>query len=266
MGSRPSRGAERVHSEALRDVATLRGLFSSHGLIALFDAPWLVVYVAVIWLCHPLLGVASVASAVLMLLLTVLNDRLTRRGIEAVQREAALSGRYLEASLANAEVVETLGMAPALVGRWRQLNQKVNELQRPVARTSVALASAARSLRQVIQIAILAIGAYLVVTHEATPGVMIATTILLGARCRRSSRSWRAGGAAGAHGLPPVARCSAGLERIPSCAAEPRGALAAQNLFHRAPAAIASSSRAYREPRAGEALAVVGPSAAASRR
>lgn len=262
-----SRGAERVHSEALRDVATLRGLFSSHGLIALFDAPWLVVYVAVIWLCHPLLGVAAVVSTVLMLLLTVLNDRMTRRGIEAVQREAALSSRYLEASLANAEVVETLGMAPALIGRWRQLNQKVNELQRPVARTSVALASAARALRQVIQIAMLAVGAYLVVTHEATPGVMIASTILLGralAPVEQVVASWRvlAEARVAFNRLTAILDVGASASE-PMRLPEPRGALVAQNLFYRPSGSdrlVLQGVSLSLDP--GEALAVVGPSAA----
>ena len=126
-----SRGVEQASNESLRDVATLRGLFSAQGLLALFDAPWLLVYVAVIWIFHPVLGIAAVVSAVIMLALAFLNDRMTRSGIEALQREAAHSGRYLDASLANAEVVQALGMAPALINRWRGLNHKVTELQRP---------------------------------------------------------------------------------------------------------------------------------------
>ena len=262
-----SRASERVPGEALRDVATLRGLFTSHGLIALFDAPWLLVYVAVIWLCHPLLGVAAAASAVLMLLLAVLNDRMTRSGIEALQREAAHSGRYLEASLANAEVVEALGMAPGLIGRWRQRNRQVNELQRPIARTTVGLASLTRTLRQVIQIAVLAIGAYLVVTHEATPGVMIATTILLGralAPVEQVVGSWRVL----AEGRMAFLRLAALLDADASASEpmrlpQPQGALVAQNLVYRPPGSerlVLQGVSLSLSP--GQALAVVGPSAA----
>ena len=160
----------------------------------MFDAPWLLVYVAVIWIFHPVLGIAAAASAATMLLLAFLNDRLTRSGIETLQREAARSGRYLEASLANAEVVQALGMAPALIDRWCGMNAKVTELQRPIAVKTVAIASATRTLRQIIQIAVLALGAYLVITHEATAGVMVATTILLGralAPVEQVVGSWR---------------------------------------------------------------------------
>lgn len=188
-----SQGGEHASSESLRDVATLRALFSAQGLIALFDAPWLLVYVAVIWIFHPVLGMAAAVSAAIMLLLAFVNDRLTRSGIEALQREAAQSSRYLEASLANAEVVQALGMAPALIDRWCDMNQKVTELQRPIAARTVAIASATRTLRQAIQIAVLALGAYLVITQEATAGIMVATTILLEGRSRRSSRSSAAG-------------------------------------------------------------------------
>ena len=66
-----SQGAEQVPGEGLRDVATLRGLFSAQGLLALFDVPWLFIYVAVIWMFHPVLGIAAVVSAVIMLLLSL---------------------------------------------------------------------------------------------------------------------------------------------------------------------------------------------------
>ncbi len=262
-----ARAAEGVPNEALRDVGTLRALFSSHGLIALFDAPWLVVYVAVIWLCHPLLGLAALASAVVMLALALLNDRLTRSGIEMLQREAVHSNRYLEASLANAEVVHALGMAPGLIGRWRQLNGKVNELQRPLARMTVALTASARSLRQVVQIAMLSIGAYLVVTHEATPGVMIATTILLGralAPVEQIVASWRVLAEARMAHARLVALLGTGangseLMKLP----EPQGAIAAQNLVYRPPTSdrlVLQNVSLSLAP--GEALAIVGPSAA----
>ena len=112
VSSRPITGRRQRRPRAC---GTFRhsALFSAQGLIALFDAPWLLVYVAVIWMFHPVLGIAAAISAATMLLLALLNDRLTRSGIETLQREAAQSGRYLEASLANSEVVQALGMAPA---------------------------------------------------------------------------------------------------------------------------------------------------------
>lgn len=262
-----SRGVEGASGESLRDVATLRGLFSAQGLLALFDAPWLLVYVAVIWIFHPILGVAAAVSAATMLLLAFLNDRMTRSGIEALQREAAHSGRYLEASLANAEVVQALGMAPALINHWRRLNHKVTELQRPIARKSVAIASMTRALRQSIQIMVLALGAYLVITHEATAGVMVATTILLGralAPVEQVVGSWRVL----AEGRAALTRLRALLDAVASAPEQmrlpqPQGALVAQNVIYRPPGCdrlVLQGVSLQLAP--GDSLAIVGPSAA----
>ncbi len=262
-----SRGAERAQDGSLRDVATLRGLFSAQGLLAMFDAPWLLVYVAVIWMFHPALGIAAAVSATVMLLLAVLNDRMTRSGIESLQREAGNSGRYLEASMVNAEVVQALGMGPALIERWRRLNHKVNELQRPISRRSIAMTATSRTLRQAIQMGVLALGAYLVITHEATPGIMIATTILLGralAPVEQVVGSWRVL----AEGRAALGRLRELLDAVartpaPMPLPEPEGALIAQNIIYRPPGCdrlILQGVSLGLEP--GASLVIVGPSAA----
>lgn len=180
MLAQTARRAERAPCEGLRDVAALRNLFSSQGLLALFDAPWAFVYVAVIWLAHPMLGMAAAAASLLMLVLAVLNDRLTRRDIEALQKEAARATRYLESSMQNAELAQSLGMGEALIGRWRTLHAGVSALQGPTARRSVAMAALTRTTRQAVQVLLQALGAYLVITGEGTPGILVACTILLG--------------------------------------------------------------------------------------
>jgi ABC-type protease/lipase transport system fused ATPase/permease subunit len=114
-----ARRVGRAPQEGLRDISTLRSLFSSQGLLAMFDAPWVIVYVAVIWLAHPLLGVGAAIAALVMLALALFNDFITRRDIESLQKAAAGASRYLEASLQNAEVAQALGMTDALLARWR---------------------------------------------------------------------------------------------------------------------------------------------------
>jgi PrtD family type I secretion system ABC transporter len=179
MLGRAAHGGQGASSEALRDVQAIRQLFSAQGLLALFDAPWAPVYVAVIWLAHPLLGMAAAGACLLMLALAAINDRITRRGIEALQTEAARATRYLESSMQNADVVQSLGMGESLLARWRQLNGGVTALQGPIARKSVAMAAFTRMTRQSVQVMIQALGAYLVITGEGTAGILVATTILL---------------------------------------------------------------------------------------
>ena len=189
-----ARRSGRGSPESMRDVGSLRVLFSAQGLLALFDLPWVLVYLGVIWLAHPMLGVAAACAAALMLALALVNDWITRRGIEAVQSAAMGATRYLEASLQNAEVAQALGMTDALIARWRQKNTQVTELQRPTAVKTVAMAAFTRTVRQVVQAFMLALGAYLVIRGEASSGVMIATTTLLGralAPVEQVVASWR---------------------------------------------------------------------------
>ncbi|MBW8720054.1 MAG: ATP-binding cassette domain-containing protein, partial [Variovorax paradoxus] len=131
-------------------------------------------------LAHPMLGMAAAAASVLMLILAVVNDRITRRDIEALQKEAARATRYLESSMQNAELAQSLGMGEAVIGRWRDLNAGVAALQGPTARKSVAMAALTRTTRQAVQVLMQALGAYLVITGEGTPGILVACTILLG--------------------------------------------------------------------------------------
>ena len=257
----------RGSNESLRDIGSLRALFSAQGLLAVFDAPWVVVYAAVIWLAHPLLGMAALGAALLMLSLALVNDFVTRREIEALQKAAAGATRYLEASLHNAEVAQTLGMTDALIARWREKNAEVTALQQPTAAKTVAMAALTRTVRQAVQVAMLALGAWLVISGEATAGVMIATTTLLGralAPVEQIVGSWRilAEGRA-AYGRLGELLDAAGAQPQRMALPAPTGQLTAHNLMYRAPQAerllLAGVSLTLE---AGESLAIVGASGA----
>lgn len=267
MLARTARRAERAPCEGLRDVAALRNLFSSQGLLAVFDVPWTFVYVAVIWLAHPMLGMAAAAASVLMLILAVVNDRITRRDIEALQKEAARATRYLESSMQNAELAQSLGMGEAVIGRWRDLNAGVAALQGPTARKSVAMAALTRTTRQAVQVLLQALGAYLVITGEGTPGILVACTILLGralAPVEQVVGSWRVL----AEGRLAFARLSEVLrtaERQPQRMAlpAPSGRLHAEGLVFRPSQGermILAGVSLSLEP--GESLAITGASGA----
>jgi PrtD family type I secretion system ABC transporter len=267
MLAHTARRAGRTPSEGLRDVAALRNLFSAQGLLALFDMPWAFVYVAVIWLAHPLLGMAAAAASVLMLVLAVVNDRVTRSDIEALQKEAARATRYLEASMQNAELAQSLGMGDALIGRWRQLNAGVSALQGPTARKSVAMAALTRTTRQAVQVLLQALGAYLVITGEGTPGILVACTILLGralAPVEQVVGSWRVL-AEGRLAFSRLSELLGPAERQPERMAlpAPSGRLHAQGLVFRPAQSermILAGVSLSLEP--GESLAITGPSGA----
>lgn len=267
MLARSARCAGRVSSEGLRDVAALRNLFSAQGLLALFDTPWAFFYVAVIWLAHPLLGMLAAGAMLLMLVLAVVNDRITRRDIEALQKEAARATRYLESSMQNAEVVQSLGMGHALVEHWRNINARVTALQGPTARKSVAMAAFTRTTRQSVQVLLQALGAYLVITGDSTPGILVATTILLGRALSPVEQvvgSWRVL-AEGRLAFRRLRELLNAAEQQPQrmTLPAPTGRLHAQGLVYRPPKSerlILAGVSLSLEP--GESLAIIGPSGA----
>ena len=164
----------------LRDVNSLRMFLTGPGILSLFDAPWAVIYVLIIFLFHPLLGAIALGGALAMLGLGVLNEKLSRQPLEAMQLEARTAGRFADQSITNAEVARALGMVESLARGWEFNNRKVLESQLQANRASSVLTGATRFLRQFLQVAMLAAGAWLVIEQTATAGVMIAATILLG--------------------------------------------------------------------------------------
>src|SRR5205085_5872982 len=150
----------------LRDVNTLRTFLGGAGLLALFDAPWLPFFLLIIFLFSPVLGVVASAGALAMLALAILNERFTRKPAEEAQAQARRAGRYIDGAVRNAEVVTALGMLPAVAKRWAQSNDAALLEQLRAARVGGIFSSMTRFARQFIQLAMLGMGAWLVVQEH----------------------------------------------------------------------------------------------------
>ena len=173
-------GAKRAEADVIRDVAQLRAFLGGSGIHALFDAPWLPLYLGVIALLHPLLGIVAAAGALLLATLGVVTERVTRLPVrEMLVRSRAVS-HHAEALVRNAEVVVGMGMTRAAVAGWQQRHQALIEDQGRLSDTSAQLAALARVLRQALQAFMLGVGAWLVIDANASAGIMVAATILLG--------------------------------------------------------------------------------------
>ncbi len=256
-----------VRSDAIRDVGLLRNLFSANGVTALFDAPWVVVYVGVIWLFHPMLGIGAALCAALMLLLAWLNDKFTRGALDTLQAEGQRASRYVEGSLRNAEVLQAMGMTERLLDRWRKQQDEVLDLQTRATRASVAFLAITKFVRQAIQVAMMALGAYLVLTQQASAGVMIATTILLGRAVQPVEQlvgSWRllSDARAAYRRLLEISKYfDTGQPRV--ALPRPEGRIVVDGVSFRPPQSdkmLLAGVSLQLEP--GEALAIIGPSAA----
>jgi len=164
----------------LRDVNTLRSFLTGTAIFAVFDAPWLPLFMIIIFMFHPLLGVAAVMGAGLMIVVALLNQRFSRGPLERVQVASRRASRLIDASVRNAEVVSALGMLPSVTRRWAQMNDGVLREQVVASGMQGLFTGITKFARQFIQIGILAAGAWLVVDQHVTSGVMLAATLILG--------------------------------------------------------------------------------------
>lgn len=169
----------RVDTDALRDIAQLRAFLSGPGVLALFDAPWLPAYLLLISLMHPMLGLTAAIGALVLIALGVITHRLTREHTEGATARSRASARLAENFARNSEAVIGMGMTRAVVDRWSKQHEHLLHAQEKQVLTSSRLSALARSLRQVLQVTMLAVGAWLVIDMQASAGIMIAATILL---------------------------------------------------------------------------------------
>jgi PrtD family type I secretion system ABC transporter len=166
-------------AEALRDLGVIRSWLTGSGMLALFDAPWVPVYIAAIYLIHPLLGHTAVVGAVLLFALARLNEALMQRQIRNAGEAAMAAARTAEALMRNAEVIDAMGLHKDLTVSWQQQNHQALRLQERAAEWGGLISAITKAVRQALQMAALAVGALLVIQHEATGGVMIGASIIL---------------------------------------------------------------------------------------
>lgn len=166
--------------DALRDVAQLRRLLSGPGVVALFDAPWVLLYLLTIAAMHPLLGGIALLGALALFGLGLFTEYATRRHAERAIDTGRATQRQAEALLRNSEVVVAMGMTGAALGQWQARCDEQHRTQETLSAANARLGALARVARQLLQVVALGVGAWLVVGRQASPGIMIAATILLG--------------------------------------------------------------------------------------
>ena len=167
-------------AQAFQDIGQIQSFIATQGMTAFLDSPWVPIFVFVIWILHPMLGVLALVSAVLLLLLSIANDLVTKKPMveaSAAQFEAL---QLAETTIRNADAVQSMALLPALTGRWRQFNSASVEAIRRAGEAGGIIMAITKFVRMFVQVAILGLGAWLVLQNQLTPGGMIAASILLG--------------------------------------------------------------------------------------
>lgn len=178
LALRPEQRARPV--TGLRDLEAVQRMLSGPAPFALFDLPWMPIYLICVWLLHPALGLLALLGAVLVALITLLNEWRT----QDVNREAVSAtqqAELMEHSLRReAEAVQALGMAGALQARWQARRQAALKATIGGSDIAGAWSVTSKTARLVLQSAMLGLGAWLVILQELSPGAMIAGSILMG--------------------------------------------------------------------------------------
>ena len=169
------------YSHGLRDLNSIKGFLTGTGILALFDAPWMPIAMIILWYMHFYLFLVALVGAVLMVGLTILNEVLTRKPLTDANGASQAAGRHVEVALRNAEVVNAMGMLKGVAARWAGLNDRVLALQSKASQRGGNISGVTKFVRQAIQSLGLGVGAYIVLNEPTfTPGMMIAGTIVLG--------------------------------------------------------------------------------------
>ena len=266
MGGR-LRGGERDGWAANRALADIKTFFASESVVAFLDAPWAPVFIAVIGLMHPALGLFALISAVLLLLCALANEALTRSGTAAASAATRRAQRLGEEAVSLAEPATAMGMRTALLRRWHTAQHEAGMLALAVGDRGAALVSLAQFLRYGLQLGIMGLGAWLVLDGSLTSGGMIAASVLLSralAPVDRALPAWKAfvSARAGAKTLTELFKRAPGTptrQKLP----RPRGRLVVDGLTFMPPGAEAPLLRNISfalQP--GEVLGIIGPSGA----
>lgn len=254
-------------AQSLRDLATFRSFLTGPSLFPILDAPWAPIFLAVIFLLHPLLGLIATIGAMLLFGLAVLNELATRKPLQRAGMAARMAQYQADASVRNADVIEAMGMMPGLIRRWQSRNAEAVRWQEAAGDRVALITATTKFVRIAVQSLMLGVGAYLVIEHAATGGVMIGGSIILGralAPVEQMVGGWRSLVAARA----AFRRVQATLAASPSRATHtklpvPAGKISLEGVVFTPPGAkepVIKGVSCELEP--GEALAVIGPSAA----
>lgn len=170
----------KTSAQPLGDLLVLRQFLTGNGLFAFFDAPWLPVYVSLLFLFHYTFGIVAVVSAILLILLAIWNERATHDDMEKANKVSVESANVTARNLRNAEVVHALGMLPDLMARWKEKQQNLIMLQAIASEKAGLIAALSKTYRVTIQSLVLGLGAWLAIDKQISPGLMIGGSILLG--------------------------------------------------------------------------------------
>lgn len=174
--SNPNSGAR----SALGDADKVRSFITGQGVLAFFDVPWTPLFLALCFAFHPWLGWVATAGTVIIFILALLNEVLTRSLLTKANVDGQHAAEFAGSTMQNAEVIRAMGMQDALAQRWTTRRNSMLVSQAGASDWAGAVMSSSKFVRMTLQVAILGTGAYLAMKQQISPGIMIAASIIMG--------------------------------------------------------------------------------------
>jgi ATP-binding cassette subfamily C protein len=165
-------------NQMVRDFDTIRAALTGPAALAVFDTPWIPIYVIVCFIVHPLIGAIALGGAIILALLAILNERTTRDLDRQAARASAASAFGQDSVSANADVIRSLGMSSAFLSQFEDARAKTVAPQLQGARSSGRIAGLIRFLRLLLQSIALGAGAWLAIEKQVSAGAIFASSML----------------------------------------------------------------------------------------
>lgn len=175
-----NRFPSRATAQPLGDLAQIRQFLAGTPLFAFFDAPWVPIYIIILFIFHPLFGWFGVFAVIVVAALTIINETRTKKGIEQSGKMFQSSQNFILSSLKNSEIIEAMGMHDDIRSRWKERYLEFLHHQSNASDEAGVWSNVSKLSRMMMQSLILGLGGYLAIISEVTPGMMIAGSIILG--------------------------------------------------------------------------------------
>lgn len=168
-----------IGSQPISDLSTIRHYLAGQGPFAFFDMPWMPLYLAVMFMLHWVLGVFAIAAAVIIFVMAILSEALTRGPVQEQTRASVAAAAMTDEGRRNAEALYSLGMLGVMRDRWIRIHERALDHYTQGSDTSGWLGAVSRGFRLLMQSLVLAIGAYLAIHGEVTAGAIVAASVLM---------------------------------------------------------------------------------------
>lgn len=169
-----------IHKQGLQDLTELRNFLVSPSTSAIFDIPWIAVFLVILFMLHPYLGIVALIGSAVFVVLALLMMYAARKPSGESQELAMKTSMELNDFLRNAPMLRAMGMADNVGKVWHDKNQQVLALQWQVNARTGQLLAVSRYFRTLLQVAILTVGVMLVLQQQLGAGSIIASSIIMG--------------------------------------------------------------------------------------